>query len=279
MKKIFIVVCLGLIWSSGPFGAKGKGLGLLRIKGSILMVHGSAPFNSEGRVPDERAGQYASSTFFKDIRENLESRGWKIVTYSKPGVFEHHVDYNVYKTTDLKVLGDQIRKEWKNLPSGRPRLVLAWSEGTLHVSQLPLAELDGVVLIGGISTNIREVILWQAGDEREKMEADLQEILKYPRDEMLGIDRPVGRLIDELKLPDNWKAFSSFEKLPMLILHGGSDTEVPVTQAKQWKKKLSSHQIDVQIFQEKNHIPDSRIKNLQEFLKAISQAASMGSRS
>ncbi|MCM2280545.1 MAG: alpha/beta hydrolase [Bdellovibrionaceae bacterium] len=223
-------------------------------KGSILLIHGSAPFNRDGRVPDTRAGRYATTAFFEDIRKELESRGWHVVTYSKPGVFEDRVDYNTYKTTDLKVLGGQIRQVWKTLPESYPKLVFAWSEGSLHVSQLPLGELGGVVIAGGIATGIRDVVLWQGRDQKTKVEAELRQIKKLPRDEMLGLDRPAGRLIDELEMAENWKAFSEFKNLPMLILHGTADTEVPVSQAQEWSKKLSHHPVSVRIVPGKNHM-------------------------
>ena len=167
-------------------------------KGSILLIHGSAPFNEDGLVPDVRAGKYAKTQFYKNLALELEKQGWSVVRYSKPGVFHDHIDFQIYKTTDVRVLGQQLQDVWNHLPKYSPRLVFAWSEGSLHVSTLPMHEIDGVILVGAISTNIRDVILNQAGDHRTEVENQLKQIRRAPRDEMLGLDRPAGRLVDEL---------------------------------------------------------------------------------
>ena len=60
---------------------------------------------------------------------------------------------------------------------------------------------------------------------------------------MLGIDRPVGRLVDELAFEDNWKVFSESQRLPLLILHGDLDREVPVSQVKVWEDHLPRNRV------------------------------------
>lgn len=224
-------------------------------KGSILLIHGSAPFNEEGNVPDARAGRYVRTNFFGDLARELERRGWTALRYSKPGVFHDHIDFGIYKTTDVTVLGNQLRTIWRTLPKDGPRLVFAWSEGSLHVGTLPMGEIDGVVLLGAISTNIRDVILAQAGNRKAEVESQLQKMTRLPKDEMLGLDRPAGRLQDELEMADNWKAFESLRRdVPLLILHGEADTEVPVNQADLWKDKLPNRSIDLVVAQGKNHM-------------------------
>ena len=125
-----------------------------------------------------------------------------------------------------------------------PRIVFAWSEGSLHVRTLPLDEVDGVILLGGIATNIADVIAWQGGPSKEEFVERLAGMGRY---EMIGLDRPVGRLADELALPDNWRPFESREDLPILILHGEADSEVPAGQARMWKDRLPKNDITVTI--------------------------------
>jgi len=236
-------------------------------KGTILLIHGSAPFNEDGNVPDARAGRYHQTNFYKFLSEELEKRSWKVVRYSKPGVYQDHIDFNIYKTTDIKVLGKQLCQVWDTLPKNTPRLVFAWSEGSLHVATLPMNQIDGVVLLGAISTNIYDVMLSQEDNQRDSVENQLKQILHTPRDEMLGLDRPAGRLIDELKIHANWKTFGSLKKnVPMLVLHGELDREVPLSQAMLWKDKLPEKSITLIIGKGKNHILGDGEQNGAKFI-------------
>ena len=225
-------------------------------KGTILLIHGSAPFNIDGRVPVKSESLYSKITFYKDLAEQLNILGWAVVCYAKPGVHQGHVDFDVYKTTDLSVISKQINTIWKELPDDRPKIVFAWSEGSLHVTPLLLSEARGVILLGGISTNIKDVILSQADSEseRQKIELELKGVSSMPRDKMLGIDRPAGRLIDEFNLSANWLKFKSHPKLPILILHGNRDKEVPFSQARLWKEKLPKHNITLKVKESGNHV-------------------------
>jgi alpha-beta hydrolase superfamily lysophospholipase len=224
--------------------------------GSILLIHGSAPFDKDGNVPDTRAGRYQHTNIYKDLASALEARGWQVYRYAKPGVTPQGVDYEQYKKTDLASISTQLNAVWNSIPKDRPRLVFAWSEGSLHVRLLPLQEIDGVIFLGGISTNIRDIALAQAQNEaeREEEERQLHQVLSMNRDEMLGIDRPAGRLVDELQMKDNWTYFVGYPTLPILVMHGTADTEVPVSQASVWKKNLPEGKIEVEIRGGLNHM-------------------------
>ncbi len=154
------------------------------------------------------------------------------------------VEASEYAKSDFGILGIQLVTLWSILPSERPRIVFAWSEGSLHVRALPLQEIDAVVLLGGIATNIADVIQSQGGPSLDLLQAELA---GKGRREMLGIDRPVGRMADELAFEDNWRVFSEPQGPPLLILHGDQDREVPVTQAKVWEDRLPDHRIQVVI--------------------------------
>jgi hypothetical protein len=62
---------------------------------------------------------------------------------------------------------------------------------------------------------------------------------------MLGVDRPVGRLVDELAFEDNWRIFFETPSLPLLILHGDLDKEVPVSQVKFWVDHLPRNRVNI----------------------------------
>lgn len=209
--------------------------------GSILLIHGSAPFNLDGRIPLERAkSPYARTHFYRDLSARLRQKGWSVLRYSKPGVQLGSVDQEAYARTDLTLLSRQLRNIWRFLPRDRPRVVFAWSEGALHVRALPVARLDGVVLLGGIATNIAAVIQAQGGPPPEALR---KQLATSKRTDMLGLDRPVGRLLDELALDDNWRTFAPHKTIPLLVLHGTADREVPVAQARIWKTLLPGHLI------------------------------------
>lgn len=244
--------------------------------GTILLVHGSAPFNLDGRIPIETHGPYSRVELFRELAEALNRHGWDVLRYAKPGVSRDRVDFAQYKKTDLESIMRQLRGVWRQLPAGKPRVLFAWSEGTLHASQLPLSEASAVVLLGAISTNLRDVILTQAEAEGEKDEAErlLSLLPKKPREEMLGNDRPIGRLVDELGLQENWKHFEEYMALPMLILHGEWDREVPVAQARLWKARLPEHRITVKLKPSGNHMfgtgeaadPDDLARTMHDWL-------------
>ena len=212
-------------------------------RGSVLLIHGSAPFNVDGRIPvPGLESPYARSDFFKDLSAALVAAGWSVLRYAKPGVHADRLDRAAYARTDYARLALQLRNLWRFMPADRPRLVFAWSEGSLHVRALPLKQVDGVVLLGGISTNIGAVVVAQGGPPP----AALKKILAAKkRTEMLGLDRPVGRMLDELVMGDNYATFAGYPKLPLLVLHGAADREVPLDQARGWQKALPGHLITV----------------------------------
>jgi len=211
--------------------------------GSILLIHGSAPFNVNGRIPVPGIqSPYAKTDFYKDLSAALRAAGWSVLRYTKPGVYRARLDRDAYALTDYALLARQLRNMWRFLPRDRPRLVFAWSEGSLHVRALPMNQVDGVVLLGGISTNIGAVIQAQGGPSP----ATLKKMLaSKKRTDMLGLDRPVGRLLDELAMSDNTTTFAPHRRLPLLVLHGTADREVPVAQARKWKALLPGHRITV----------------------------------
>ncbi|MCK5106563.1 MAG: alpha/beta hydrolase [Elusimicrobiales bacterium] len=225
-------------------------------RGTILLIHGSAPFNIDGMIPIATDSMYSKIPFYRDLSGFLTEYGWDVIRYSKYGVHTDDVDFQLYKNTDLKMTMNQLCELWKYLPSSKPRIIFAWSEGTLHALQMPLSDADAIVLLGGISTNIKDVIFAQA-DSKEaitEIEVQLKKLSGMKRNEMLGIDRPVGRLLDEFELKENWKNFETYSKLPILILHGEMDNEVPFEQSKIWQTKLPDHNITLKTKPSGNHM-------------------------
>ncbi len=228
---------------------------LLKSSGSILLIHGSAPFNEDGNVPDKRAGRYEKTNFYKDLADELTVKGFKVFRYSKLGVSSSSINFDEYKKTDLQQISSQLNSIWNSMPKDQPRFVFAWSEGSLHIHLLPMQEINGVIILGGVATNIKDVILSQAKTEEDKkiIESELMSFKSMPRYSMIGIDRPVGRLVDEFLMNDNWTYFKTIPNTPILILHSKVDQEVPFDQADTWKRKLPNNMITLNIYNNKNH--------------------------
>ena len=53
--------------------------------------------------------------------------------------------------------------------------------------------MSGVILLGGIATNIGEVIAAQGGPDSSQM---TQMLMSRDPSDMLGLDRPVGQLLE-----------------------------------------------------------------------------------
>ena len=220
-------------------------------RGSILLIHGSAPFNIDGRIPlDGVDSPYAREPFYRDLACRFVAAGWGVLRYNKPGVATDQINPAAYSSTDLRTLTGQLVDLWHLLPADIPRVVFAWSEGTLHVRALPLDEIDALILLGAIATNISDVIEEQGGPLRLDLALELSSL---DRTHMLGLDRPVGRLVDELALEPNWAAFVAHPNLPILVLHGAADREVPCSQATVWQNKLRDHDISVVVRQGFDH--------------------------
>jgi hypothetical protein len=94
-----VLVSMLIIAMLGCAGNQKRGINSV---GSILLIHGSAPFNEDGNVPDSRAGRYQKTDFYLKLARSLETNGWNVVRYSKPGVSMEAVDFNEYSKTDIR---------------------------------------------------------------------------------------------------------------------------------------------------------------------------------
>ncbi len=237
-------------------------------KGTILLVHGTAPQNIDGSVPIPKLQEKISLTnpdhylikpFYKDLSNYLNSFGWNTVRYTRIGVYHDSVRNEEYCKTDLNNIMVQLKTIFNAIPNDKPRIVFSWSGGSIHALQLPLNDLDGLVIFGGIATkrtdlhNYSRISKKQKNDIQKQLDEILSARAEVLRTDMLNLDMPFGRFYDENDLNDNWTYLKPFNKLPTLILHGKNDNEVNVRQAEFWKVKLSNHNI-TEIFKDNaNH--------------------------
>jgi len=237
-------------------------------KGTVLLIHGTAPQNIDGRIPIDDIQKYFRKTdpfhyalknVYKELSENLNQLGWNTVRYTRLGVYNNKVDVEEYGKTDLKNIVDQLKSIWLTIPNNKPKIAFAWSGGSIHILQLPLKEADAIVILGGISTKRTDVYKLSVKTSEQQRELDnyLSDVFakkaKVSRTAMLSNDMPFGRFFDEDDLNENWTYLKEYSQLPVLILHGNADTEVSLSQASVWKDKLPHHRIDVIIKRNGNH--------------------------
>lgn len=223
-------------------------------KGSILLVHGTSTMDLDGNMPN-CGPEYplGSMSLYKRLSEILTNGGWSTLHYTRRGVSKDSVDSDEYMKVDHDAIVDQLKRLFNLMPNDKPRIILCWSGGSLHIPHLPLEEVQGAIIVGGLCTNrfhnaqlkTEDLNLWkescQEFEEFENM--TYEEMLKINR--LNGSDGPLLRFWQELRLKDNWTYFRKYINLPMLILHGLKDPEVPPTQARLWKQLLPYHNITV----------------------------------
>jgi len=138
-------------------------------KGTILLVHGTAPQNIDGVVvgctKEEQKKlrksnhAYLLQPIFKELSTFLNKYGWETIRYTRLGVNNNIVDIDKYKKTDLKQIMYELNFILSKMPKDKPRIVFAWSGGTIHTAQLPLNKIDAVVFLGGVATKRKELFL------------------------------------------------------------------------------------------------------------------------
>ena len=252
-RNIFITTILIFVFAltSAAYGKSNKGQSKMNpvidhattkeSKGTILLIHGTAPQNIDGQLPVERVqkllkekdpSHYIVQPTYRNLAKELNALGWDTVRYTRLGVYQDHVDGAEYAKTDLKNIMGQLTSIWKELPKNKPRIAFAWSGGSVHALQLPLSEASAVIILGGIGTKRVDVMKLRAKDQQElaQNEKEMDGIVsaegKTSRTEMVGLDMPFGRFWDENHLNDNWTYLKPHPKLPVLILHGERDEEV-----------------------------------------------------
>lgn len=225
----------------------------MKSKGSILLVHGTAAMNLEGNIPGISFEEYplGAISLYEKLSRILTSKGWSTLRYTRSGVYQAKINWDEYMKVDFKVIIEQLNRIFNIMPSDKPRIILCWSGGSLHLPHLPLNEADGVVIIGGLSTKRFHNVIMKAKSLEEYKEyiRETEAIEKMSYEEIMKINKPYGldgpliRFWQENKLNDNWTYFKKYVDLPILILHGSDDPEVSVSQAHLWKQLLPYHNI------------------------------------
>lgn len=234
-------------------------------KGTILLIHGTAPQNIDGQIPIPEINEtipnhYLALPTYKNLSRELNELGWDTVRYTRLGVYQTKVNMDEYSKTDLNNIMNQLKEIWSIIPNNKPKIAFAWSGGSVHLLQLPLQGADGIIILGGIATKRTEVYELSTKNEKElsRLKEYLSKVLsqegKIERTKMLSNDMSHGRFYDENNLEDNWTYLKEYQKLPTLILHGEEDEDVDISQSKVWGSKLPKNEITTIIGKNRNHI-------------------------
>jgi len=275
MKTIITLVLWGLIMGCSTQDFRNNSIykntelifdkATTKSKGTILLIHGTAPQNLDGQIPipeitKAMPNHYLTLPTYKNLSRELNELGWDTVRYTRLGVYHTKVNIDEYSKTDLNNIMGQLKEIWSMIPNNKPKIAFAWSGGSVHLLQLPLQDADGIVILGGIATKRTEV--YELSTKNEKELSGLKEYLsnilsqegKIERTKMLSKDMSYGRFYDENNLKDNWTYLKNYQKLPTLILHGENDEDVHISQAKVWKDKLPDNKITTIFGKNRNHI-------------------------
>lgn len=222
-------------------------------KGSILLVHGTSAMNIDGNVPGVTKEQYplGNMSAYKQLADRFAQERWSTLRYTRRGVHNDHIDWEEYNQVDLPEIMEQLNRLFHMMPSDKPRIIFCWSGGSIHVTQMPLDQADGLVILGGIATTRYHMALSMAKDKEQYKQYlnEIQSVENMTYEEVLeenGPNQPDGPFVkfwQENNLDDNWTYLKPHVDLPVLILHGTADEEAPFEQSLLWKQLLPIHNI------------------------------------
>ena len=90
-------------------------------KGTVLLIHGTAPMNIDGIIPCNPS-LYGGQPLYAFLARDLNELGWNTVRYTRTGVYEDKVDWVEYGVTDLANIVGQLDLIWDMLPQDKPRV-------------------------------------------------------------------------------------------------------------------------------------------------------------
>ncbi|MEF1185578.1 hypothetical protein, partial [Vibrio sinaloensis] len=123
-------------------------------KAAILLIHGTAPIYYDGTIPGCSADyQLGTRPIYDMLTYELNQRSFSTVRYLREGVYKNQVNWEEYIKVDHYQIVSQIEKIVKEMPKNKPKILFAFSGGSIHLSQLDLSKIDGVVIVGGLCTN------------------------------------------------------------------------------------------------------------------------------
>ena len=236
----------------------------------VVMVHGSGPNDR-----DETVG---ASKVFKDLAIGLASQGIASLRYEKrTRVYGTEMDPETITLMEETVLDALSAVDTFRLhPEIDPEMVyiLGHSLGAMaapRIAGLAVNRLAGIIMLAANANPLEDLILHQveyiySADSLSAWEEEnlsmLRQMTEKVKSRSLSPATPSGEL--PLGIPAvYWLDLRRYDqvktaarlKIPVLILQGGRDYQVPVSEYEIWKKKLGRKKnVGFRLFPELNHL-------------------------
>lgn len=116
---------------------------------------------------------------------------------------------------------------------------------------MKLEKINGVVILGGVTTKRYHFPIQSIKDftQYTQIVSEVMAVEEMSYEDAKKVQRPNnpdGQFVkfwQEDQLKENWNYIKRYPELPLLILHGTEDEEVPIEQARLWKQLLPMHKI------------------------------------
>lgn len=232
----------------------------------VVLVHGSGPHDQDESIGPNRP--------FRDIAWGLAERGVAVLRYEKRTKRYQPNEEDQIPTIDWEAVDDAVTAA--ELARSQPEIDSRWvfvgghSLGAMAAPRIAArdGQLAGLILIAGSPRSILDLVDEQVAylaatdgvvSEQEKLEVDktLRATAKARQGSIEEGDRIFGA-------PSAyWAGLHDLDPagtlqdldLPALIVHGGRDYQIPVSDAEVWRTRLAGKpNVEIRVFEDLNHL-------------------------
>lgn len=257
------------------------------LEGTLLYPEGEGPFPAavlvHGSGPNDRDETIMGNKPFKDIAEGLAAQGIVVLRYDKR-TYTHALKYSdpevAAEVTVYNEVIDDARyavEFLKNQPkiNTDKLIVIGHSLGANQAPRIAEGQddIDGIAMLGGNVTPLQDLMVYQY-EYLFSLDENADEATKAAQDEQLAAIRLAVENInsDELSLTTDpaltmgipakyWMDLRDYNpvniakelEIPMLVLQGGRDYQVPPTEYVLWKSGLGD-QAEYRYYESLNHL-------------------------
>lgn len=263
------------------------GEGEFALPGTLTLPKGEGPFPAvvlvHGSGPNDRDESIGAAKPFRDLAVGLASQGIAVLRYEKR-TFEHNLKSSLNpnftvkeETVDDALAAVKFLQQEQQIDPAKI-FVIGHSQGGMLVPKILEQDQEksiaGAVMMAAPSIPLEDLLLWQlnkvlerakaSGQPTEAIEQEIQnwqQFLTVLKDPQYSVDHlPEGVPASNLVW---WFDFRNYrgqeiarnQSIPLLILQGENDAQVPAEQLEDWKKALA-HRKDVtyKLYPKLNHL-------------------------
>ncbi len=257
------------------------------LEGTLLYPDGEGPFPSvvlvHGSGPNDRDETIMGNKPFKDIAEGLAAKGIAVLRYDKR-TYTHGLKYGDPKVAAEVTIYNEVIDDaryavefLKNQPNIDPEkiIVLGHSLGANQAPRIAEGQTDiaGIAMLGGNVTPLQDLMVYQY-EYLFGLDETADEVTKAVQDTQLGEIILAVKMInsEELSLTTDplltmgipakyWMDLRDYNpvdiaknlEIPMIIMQGGRDYQVPPTEFELWKEGLGD-QAEYRYYESLNHL-------------------------